>query len=308
MLATSARGGATIMADWRSGWSGERLGKDYAENTKRVVIQDHRYRLTYVMGVVPSLAKYLFDGGDVGTPQRLLWLPQPDPLRPKVAPDPPKPVRLGIQAWPEAQRTKGPVLVDRELRLLNELEFPVKPKEFEILQFPQHAVDLIDEQAYNALGYELGDDAEENHDLFNCCKIATSIMRLHNRTGEVTEQDWQLADHLLSVSTNLRAETQRLIATTAYKQQARAAHVKGKLADIEHSAEGVQALKRVKANLVRYLTNAGGEMPSSDLRSRLNSKDREYYDTAIAHLESDAVIEREPMTYHGTEGFLIRLV
>lgn len=308
MLQAGNRGGATLLADWRSGWSGERLGKDYADNSKRVVIMDHRYRLTYVLGVVPMLAKELFDGAYVGTPQRILWLPTSDPDCPRVAPDPPK--RLTISAWPEAVGTTGTVqLVDREVRLPQLLEVPATPKEFEALGLPQAAIDEIDERAYLALNRELSHDSEENHDLFNREKVAAALMRLHNRIGEVTELDWQLSGHLMEMSTTLRAETQRLIASTEHQQQVRAAHVRGKLADIEHNAEGVQALKRVQANLVRYLSNSGGEMPSSDLRSRLNSKDREpYYDTALAHLESGGVIERVPTQYHGSDGCLIRLI
>ncbi|WP_196760095.1 hypothetical protein, partial [Mycobacterium avium] len=180
---------------------------------------------------------------------------------------------------------------------------------FETLQLPTLVTDLIDEQAVTALSRDLADDAEENHDLFNQLKVAAAIMRLHKRTTNVTETDWQLAGHLLAISTGLRDETQRLISTTTYRQQVKAAHVQGKLADAVSSAQDHQALRRVRALLQRYLIEAGGEMSSSDLRNRLSSRDREpYYDSAIGRLQADGLIERKPIQYNGIDGHQIRLV
>lgn len=305
MLQAASRGGATLMADWRSGWSGERLGKDYADDGKRVAIMDHRYRLTYVLGVVPMLAKELFDGAHVGTPQRILWMPTSDPNCPRVPPEAPK--RRGLEEWPSrtSDRVHG---ADRELSLRAILDQPVRASEFETLQLPTLVTDLIDEQAVTALNRGLSDDAEENHDLFNQLKVAASIMRLHKRSNGVTETDWQLAGHLMEVSTALRDETQRLIATTSYRQQVKAAHVQGRLADAVLSAQEQQALKRVKSLLRRYLLEAGGEMSNSDLRSRLSSRDREpYYDSAIGQLQADGLIERTPIQHNGIDGHQIRL-
>lgn len=305
MLQAASRGGATLMADWRSGWSGERLGKDYADDGKRVVIHDHRYRLTYVLGVVPMLAKELFDGAHVGTPQRILWLPTSDPDCPRVPPEAPK--RRGLDEWPS--RTAGRVHgADREVFLQTMLDQPVNESEFEVLQLPPVITDLIDEQAVAALNRGLDDDAEENHDLFNRLKVAVSIMRLHKRSDGVSELDWQLAGHLLKVSTGLRDETQRLITSTNYRQQVKAAHVQGKLADAASSAQEQQGLRRVKNLLRRYLLEAGGEIANSDLRSRLSSRDREpYYETAISHLEADGLIERTAIQRNGIDGHQIRL-
>ncbi|WP_155727642.1 hypothetical protein [Mycobacterium avium] len=306
MLQTASRGGATLMADWRSGWSGERLGKDYADDGKRVVIMDHRYRLTYVLGVVPMLAKELFDGAHVGTPQRILWMPTSDPNCPRTPPEAPK--RRVLNEWPSRtpDRVHG---ADREVALCAVLDQPVQAAEFETLQLPTLVTDLIDEQAVTALSRDLADDAEENHDLFNQLKVAAAIMRLHKRTTNVTETDWQLAGHLLAISTGLRDETQRLISTTTYRQQVKAAHVQGKLADAVSSAQDHQALRRVRALLQRYLIEAGGEMSSSDLRNRLSSRDREpYYDSAIGRLQADGLIERKPIQYNGIDGHQIRLV
>ena len=306
MLQAASRGGATLMADWRSGWSGERLGKDYADDGKRIVIMDHRYRLTYVLGVVPMLAKDLFDGAHVGTPQRILWLPTSDPDCPRVVPEPPK-LRV-LQEWPSrgSSRVHG---ADREVALQAALNQSARTSDFEQLQLPKSVTDLIDEQAVAALNRGLADDAEENHDLFNQLKVAASIMRLHKRDGVVTELEWQLAGHLMELSSGLRQETQRLISTTNYRQQVKAAHVQGRLADAALTAQEHQALKRVAALLIRHLTEAGGELSSSGLRNKLSSRDREpYYDAAIARLESDGRIERKAVKVNGVDGHLVRLV
>lgn len=199
--------------------------------------------------------------------------------------------------------------VDREVSLPLLLDQPYRANDFEVLALPRTVIDLVDQEAYMALDRTFADDSDENHSLFNQLKVAASIMRLHKRSGEITELDWQLAEHLMAVSNGLREETQRLIATTTYKQQVQVAQTKGKLADTEHNAQERHAVKRVKANLIRYLTNAGGQMPSSDLRGKLHGRDREpYYDTAIAHLEADGLIGKEPIQYNGGDGHLIRLI
>lgn len=306
MLQAASRGGATLMADWRSGWSAERLGKDYADDGKRIVIMDHRYRLTYVLGVVPMLARDLFDGAHVGTPQRILWLPTGDPDCPRVVPDPPK--RRGLDEWASRglDRFHG---ADREVSLRAVLDQPADASEFEQLHLPEVITDLIDEQAVAALNRGLADDAEENHDLFNQLKVAAAIMRLHKRSAGVTEQDWQLAGHLMGISTGLREETRRLISTTTYRQQVKAAHVQGRLADAASTAQEQQALKRVSTLLLRHLMEAGGEMSSSGLRNKLSSRDREpYYDNALARLESESRVERQAVTVNGVDGHLVRLV
>jgi hypothetical protein len=304
MLQAASRGGETLMADWRSGWSGERLGKDYADDGKRIVIMDHRYRLTYVLGVVPMLAKELFDGAHVGTPQRILWMPTGDPDCPRTAPDAPK--LRGSEEWPSrSDRVHG---ADREVSLRAHLNQPARTTEFELLEVPQSVKDLIDEQAVMALNRGLADDAEENHDLFNQLKVAAAIMRLHKRSAGVIEHDWELAGHLLEISSALRDETKRLITTTSYRQQVKAAHVQGKLADAVSTAQETQALRRVKALLRRYLLEADGEMAENKLKKRLSSRDRPVFDTAIEQLESEWLIERKAIQRNGIDGHLIRSV
>jgi hypothetical protein len=98
MLKTAERSGATLMGEWRSGWSGERLGQDYRGPTNTIVLQDHRYRLVYVLGIQPTAAELLFKATDLGTPQRILWMPCGDPDCPDVPPDPPQ--GLKIPSWP----------------------------------------------------------------------------------------------------------------------------------------------------------------------------------------------------------------
>lgn len=181
-----------------------------------------------------------------------------------------------LQEWPSqgSSRVHG---ADREVALQAALNQSARTSDFEQLQLPKSVTDLIDERAVAALNRGLADDAEEDPDLFNQLKVDASIMRLHKRDGVVTELNWQLAGHLMELDSGLRQETQRLISTTNYRRQVKAAHVQGRLADAALTAQEHQALKRVAALLIRHLTEAGGELFSSGFRNKLSSRDRDHY-------------------------------
>src|SRR5690606_5966069 len=52
--AVGARQGSTLMPLIRSAWSGEQLGFTYADPTKNLKIEAHRYRMTMVAGIQPG--------------------------------------------------------------------------------------------------------------------------------------------------------------------------------------------------------------------------------------------------------------
>ncbi|MFW3123978.1 hypothetical protein MMAG44476_40008, partial [Mycolicibacterium mageritense DSM 44476 = CIP 104973] len=86
LAATGNRSGSTIMSTLREGWSGERLGQDYAGDDKRIILQDNRYRLCLSLGVQPLRAAPIFDDADGGTPQRFVWFSAVDHDLPDVEP------------------------------------------------------------------------------------------------------------------------------------------------------------------------------------------------------------------------------
>ena len=91
--AQQRRSGATIGAELRKTFSGEPIGFAYADNTKRVLIEAHSYRLCVSAGIQPGRGAVLLDDEDAGTPQRFVWLPATDPDAPDVRPDDPAPLQ-----------------------------------------------------------------------------------------------------------------------------------------------------------------------------------------------------------------------
>lgn len=85
LSATGSRAGANIMSTLREGWSGGRLGQDYAGDDKRIILRENRYRCVS-SSVCSRYAQPLFDDADGGTPQRFVWLPAVDPDMREVEP------------------------------------------------------------------------------------------------------------------------------------------------------------------------------------------------------------------------------
>ena len=94
LTAAGSMTGSSLWAELRSAWSDERVGHDYADATKSVVLQPRRYRLCMIVGVQPLRAGPLFDDVDAGTPQRFVWFPVDDPGAPNSGPTPQGPLDL----------------------------------------------------------------------------------------------------------------------------------------------------------------------------------------------------------------------
>lgn len=311
LLATGGRNGSTMMSEFRSGWSGERLGHDFSDATKVVVLRDHRYRLCYVIGIQPMLAKALFDGAEVGTPQRILWLPVADPSSPKVRPDEPK-AKHKLSAWPELRELKNSKIKftppDPEVARLAQLNVRADPNSFESLQIPELARRAIDDEAYAALRRGLTDDTENGHRILSQLKTAASLMFLHKRTREITELDWQLAGHLLDVSDRLRKDTRNLIATNVSQRRHSVAVSQGIMADVTETTKEEQAVIRVREKIIVHLKAAPMDMRRNELRKKFASRDRPYLDAAIEALADDGVVEVYPATNKGPDGLMIGMI
>lgn len=311
--ANQNRAGSNIMAELRSGWSGERLGWDYADANKRVLILNHRYRLVYVLGVQPMAAQPLFDGADVGTPQRILWLPVTDPKAPRLVPDSPDAPCLKLDAWPELAPPAG-VSLNRDVRRLESLGLPYDQAELAVLDLPQTAREQIQSEAYAALRRPLTEDSQDGHRLLKQAKLAASIMALDRRHNQITESDWDLAEHLSRVSDCIRTATESVIRDRSRQKATTAAVAQGITADVAESAKARQAITRVSENLIRYLRGHWREkgvaaMPRNELRKRLPSRDkRDYFDPAIEQLQADNRIATTQTTNSGPKGLLIELL
>ena len=189
LTATAGRGGATIMSELRSAWSGERLGHDYAGEDKRIVLEEHRYRLCLVVGVQPLRAGHLFDDADAGTPQRFVWFTAIDDDMPDTEPDEPTGLTLG--RWERTTGGNGSGvgvvgLVDIDTARNRQLADTADPAHFEVLNVPDIARDEIKTVQRALRRGNANVDPLDGHRLLVALKIAAALMVLEGRRHTIT--------------------------------------------------------------------------------------------------------------------------
>jgi hypothetical protein len=170
LTATAGRQGATIMPILRSMWSGEQLGFQNADQSKRLQVTAHTYRACIVAGIQPLKADKLLGDSDGGTPQRFLFLPVDDPTAPPRGQAPPqvKPIQ-----WFLSQRA----IVDGKV----------------MIQLPQQIIDEIEDRRLMMLTNQKEAASQMGgHDMLGKLKIAALLALLENRII-VDLEDWELA-------------------------------------------------------------------------------------------------------------------
>lgn len=306
LTATGGRGGATIMSALREGWSGERLGNDYAGEDKSVTINRHRYRLGLLVGVQPLRAAPLFAEADAGTPQRFLWLPVRDTERIEDRPD--EPPRRDLRSWPVPDNT-----LNQQAVLTARLHLPDDPQEFVVLDVPPSAAAEIDAAALDRSGPESEkSDPLDGHRLLCQEKVAAALMFLDGRTDGITEQDWQLAGQVIAVSNQTRAKVQADLAREHDRQQTSAGRSAGvrKIAEARTVAdEEKKNIDRIAKNIVRKLVAAEtNSLSGAALKRAIKHGDRALIPKALEHLEIDRTVKVDEVTKGGQIGVRVRLI
>ena len=277
--AVGARQGSTLMPLIRSAWSGEQLGFTYADPTKNLKIEAHRYRMTMVAGIQPGRAGTLLDDADGGTPQRFLWLPATDPDAGLDAPEPPDPHRWtfrGSRAW------------TRE-------EFEMATSTFQSPSPTMHPIDVCDTARTvireNRAKQVRGEgDALDGHGLLTRLKVAAALGILDGRMS-VSDEDWELSGIVSAKSTAVRdGIVAEFNARKALANEARA------MDDIRRSemkqSREAERLERVQGVILRHLENHG-ESPRWKVRNATASRDRAVFDDALRVLREDGRVSRE---------------
>lgn len=306
LIATGGRNGSTMMSEFRSGWTGERLGHDYADSSKRIILEEYRYRLCYVIGVQPTLAKFLFDQSGEGTPQRLLWMPTSDPNVPNHRVIESAPHKL--DAWPAPIKGPNRILADTNIAREALLNVPIDKATLEVLQIPEFVREEIEAEARIGLRRGLTEDTEHGHRLLSQLKVAASLMWLHKRHDGITELDWQLAGHLMNVSDRLRHDTQSIISDSFTKRERIKAVSRGIMEDVAESTKEQQAIDRLATNIVTHLKADGSPMSMNELKKRFHSRYRLFFEPALSKLLDNKTIHVYPSMNKGPSGMLVELI
>lgn len=263
--AISQRRGSTLMPQLRSAYSGERLGMQYADATRRIILPAHQYRFGLSVGVQPDRAHALLDEADGGTPQRFLWLPVTDPqigADDIPAPDP----------WPwvaplaQARLVPG-VRRDRHGR--------------EVLPVPDEVRATI-RGAHIARARGEG-DALDGHALYTRLKVAHALAFL-DRRPVIDQEDWELAGTVMAVSDLTRTRVQARLSEASRQADDVRARRDARRQAITDETVADEATKRVAKTLGKRLREAPAGLPRSHARRGLTSRDRGLFEDALQRL------------------------
>jgi hypothetical protein len=283
---------ATLGGTLRAAWSGEALGETNASVERRRYVPANSYRLGIVVHVQPGRGGSLLneDEAAAGTPQRLLWLPAPDPGIPDVAP--PAPARIGWQPPREVTLAHAEIEA-RGLDHIGDIDPVVVP-------VCQQALDEIDRAAVARHRGEAG--ALDGHALLVREKVAAALGIFLGHFG-VTEDDWQLAGYLMRVSRTTRDHVVSTLRDAAEKQNMARGQGEAKRALIVSEVTQRETLRRAKERILTVLRGCDGWIARSKLRQNLRSDHRDCFGEAIDDLlRCGAIIHRETSPGHGLNG------
>ncbi len=277
LTATANRQGATIMPMLRSMWSGEQLGFQNADPTRRIQVPAHSYRASLICGIQPQKAGALLNDADGGTPQRFTFLPTDDTTAPDEPPPfPPALIYSTPQSNPAQAREHANSLGTGGRNMV----------------LPQHIIDTIQAQRLRMLKDQAGASADiAGHDTLNRIKLACCFALL-NGSHTVTDTDWELSGILHRVSLNQRwhiqnqlQERARTDADNKAKRSARTAVI------IENTQEASKTQSAAKRILTKLQENPGG-LSAGALQAAVRYNHREYFEDAIQVLVDNSQIEQ----------------
>lgn len=257
--------GSTTLETLRAGWSGERLGTATVSAPWRV-LPAGRYRMCWLLGLQPAIARPLLADTAGGTPQRFLFVGALDPAAPLDRPADP-----GGLAWePPTPTRRNRITVAGPVR------------------------DEIVARRHGVLtGRRTPGPYDAHRDQLRL-KVAALLGLLDGR-ATVTVDDWALAGIVLDTSDAVRE------ATLAAQRAAEGALEAGRNAKAATRASAEQAARRKVDNTVarvaRVIEQAisqNGPMTRAPLRKAVAGRDREWFDDALDHALAEGWVAEGP--------------
>lgn len=266
LSASGARSGATLMQRLCNGFSGEGLSFAVSDEAKNVDVGPNTYRLGVVTGVQYGNAGLLLspEAMMTGLPQRFVWFPanvKPDEL-PHVRPEMPGP--------------------------LHQWTFPAGGSRIEVCDAAKRDIEAAQRAKL------IGDTASplDGHKLYTRVKLAYALAVLNGHYSSVREEDWELSGIVMAVSDATRKRAVDTLRKQSRKQAETAGTLEGLRKAAAAEAASDEAVNRTADSLERWLQSQHGGT-RSDLRKRLRSDKRDYFDDAVELLiEQGRLIDR----------------
>lgn len=267
------RQGSTTASEVRKMFSGEGLGFQNSDVTRRKIVPAHSYRAALVAGVQPEKAGPLLDDAAGGTPQRFVWLPATDPGAPTKTPAAPEPL-----SW------SSPILSTTTDRTMLTVAASIKA-ELRAERLARLREEITDNNGQQSLVR---------------LKVAALLGLLARRT-DVTEADWHLAGYVMAVSDRTRQRMRDTLHADAQRAVRERAEAKA-LFDEQHDDATIRrAARKVLARLSSTPT------PASTVLASLGKNLREHFTDAVDELVRQGVAERLEDEYRGRSRVLLRL-
>jgi hypothetical protein len=307
LVGLSGQTGSTLMPELRRLYMGERLGHLYVDVHKRVEIEAHSYRASFVAGVQPARSGVLLDDADGGTPQRWMWLPVTYPHADQRPSEPAKPWRWQAPEWIADKRPSTELAAPAYPPQL-----PVKPEGTQdayvpgqplqpvmptatrsrvTLSVPECAATAID-VAHLARSRGVGDPLD-GHRLLCQLKVAAALGILDGRP-EVSRSDWELAEVVMAVSDATRKAAVATLRTKDVDRNVARANHEALRAVVVDTAKEQAAVTRAAQSVQRVVARADGWIPRKDLRNKINSTDKANLDAALDLLIAAGEVIMEP--------------
>jgi hypothetical protein len=262
----SAAQSSTLMPTLRQIWSGEQIGSQTADTSRRVHVRKHSYRAAMVAGIQPALAASLLDDSDGGTPQRFIWLPVSDPGTPDIAPPEPEPMDIVDTGPVEVHTASG-----------------VRP--MDVCALAGQEIDA----ARLARGRGEG-DALDGHALYARLKVAAALALLERRR-DVSEEDWQLAGVIMRVSDATRSRVEAVRSSQRVKEAEAAAAIEARKRIVVEGTLAEAAEARVCERIKSWLSDGAEHTWSEVRKGAIAGPERIYFEAAIGTLKRSGSIE-----------------
>jgi hypothetical protein len=282
--AIANRQASTLMPQLRQAAMGEQLGHFYADETKRMMVPAHRYRMCLIAGIQPARSEALLRDADGGTPQRFIWLPAGDPDAPDLAP--PEPIPM---VWQPPDWHRLPELVAGN-GLVREMELPTVARE---------AMDSARLQRLRNLG-----DALDSHALLTRAKVAAGLAILDGM-HKTTEEDWQLSGVVMAMSDHQRKLCQDTLAQAAAQRNEGQAEAEATRAVVVQRRTEEDGIKTVVKWARRKLAELG-PTSHSDLRGKCPAARRGNFEEAMDRLIATGEVLCEESSYKSQRKVIYR--
>jgi hypothetical protein len=283
LASLKGRQSSTIMPQLRQAAMGEQLGFFYVDETKRLMVPEHAYRLCLLAGIQPNRSGVLLgqDEVDGGTPQRFVWLSCDDPEAPEE--DPPEPAPI---LWQPPDWTQLPTIrrggIDRKI--------------MPICDAARNTIIAARKARRRGDG-----NALDGHALLTREKVAGGLAILDGRVG-VLDEDWDLAGAVMAESDEQRARCQRALAEVSRTQNARTGEAEAHRALVIEERVETERLKRTAQSVKRHVARAGDTgLSGAKLRGKLGAN-ATYMEQAVDLLETAGEVRCEEFEYHGQPG------